>query len=131
MRVAAAARPLLAQTRGTCVLTASMLSTFGGGLVPGYAASKGGTVQLMKSLAIAWAPDGIRVNAIAPGWITTALTDPVRSNPARAQAIIDRTPLGRWGTPDDVAGAALFLSSPLAGFITGTVIPVDGGYLAV
>lgn len=130
MRVAAAARPLLAASKGTMVLTASMLSTFAGGLVPGYSASKGGTVQLMKSLAIAWAAEGVRVNAVAPGWIATQLTDPVRTDPARGQAILDRTPMGRWGTPADVAGAVLFLCSPLAGFMTGAVVPVDGGYLA-
>lgn len=115
---------------GTLTLLASMLSTFGGPLVPGYAASKGGVVQLAKSLAVAWAADGLRVNAIAPGWITTPLTEALRADLAREQAILARTPLGRWGTPADVAGAALFLASPLAAFVTGAVLPVDGGYLA-
>lgn len=131
MRVASAARPLLAARGGTITLMASMLSYFGGGLVPGYAASKGGIVQLTKSLAIAYAPDGIRVNAIAPGWIATDLTKPLRADPSREAAILGRTPLGRWGQPADVAGGALFLASPMAGFVTGTVLPIDGGYLAV
>lgn len=130
MRLASAARPLLAVRGGTITHMASMLSFLGGGLVPGYAASKGGIAQLTKSLAIAYAPDGIRVNAIAPGWISTGLTDALRSDPARSRTILDRTPLGRWGTAQDIAGAALFLASPLAGFITGTVLAVDGGYLA-
>jgi NAD(P)-dependent dehydrogenase (short-subunit alcohol dehydrogenase family) len=84
--------------------------------------------QLTKSLAIAWAPQGIRVNAIAPGWIETALTRPLFEDPARSEAILARTPLRRWGRPEDVAGAALFLCSPAAAFITGAVVPVDGGY---
>ncbi len=129
MIACAAARPLLAESKGTIILTASMLSWFGGGLVPGYAASKGGIAQLTKSLAIAFAPEGIRVNALAPGWIATALTDPLRDNPAREAAILSRTPLGRWGRPEDLAGPALFLASPQAGFVTGAVVPVDGGYL--
>jgi NAD(P)-dependent dehydrogenase (short-subunit alcohol dehydrogenase family) len=98
--------------------------------VPGYSASKGGVVQLTKSLAIAWAPQGVRVNAIAPGWIETPMTAPLVADPARRDAIIARTPLGRWGQPADVAGAALFLASPAAAFITGIVLPVDGGYSA-
>ena len=129
MRMCAAARPLLAERRGTIVNTASMLSFFGGGLVPGYAASKGGVAQLTKSLAIAYAPDGIRVNAIAPGWIDTPMTEALQADPARAGPILDRTPLRRWGMPADLAGAVAYLASPMAGFVTGTVLPVDGGYL--
>jgi NAD(P)-dependent dehydrogenase (short-subunit alcohol dehydrogenase family) len=129
MYACSAARPLLSETKGTICLTASMLSWFGGGLVPGYAASKGGIVQMMKSLAIAYAPDGIRVNAVAPGWIATALTGPLRDDPDRETAILARTPLRRWGTAEDVAGPVLFLASPHAAFVTGAVLPVDGGYL--
>ncbi|PZF77968.1 2-deoxy-D-gluconate 3-dehydrogenase [Aestuariivirga litoralis] len=131
MRVCAAARGKLTAAKGTIVNTASVLSFFGGGLVPGYAASKGGVAQLTKSLAIAYAADGIRVNAVAPGWIETPLTAALRSNEERNAAILARTPLGRWGKPEDIAGGVLFLSSPLAGFITGTVLAIDGGYMAV
>jgi NAD(P)-dependent dehydrogenase (short-subunit alcohol dehydrogenase family) len=129
MRLCAAARALLAKTRGCIVNTASMLSFFGGSLVPGYSASKGGVAQLTKSLASAYAADGIRVNAVAPGWIATAFTKPLQDNLARAEAILARTPLGRWGQPEDVAGTAIFLCSPAASFITGAIFPVDGGYL--
>ncbi len=128
MRCALAAKPALARSVGSVVLTASMLSFFGGGLVPGYSASKGGVAQLTKSLAIAWAAEGIRVNAIAPGWIATPLTAGLQDDPARSDAILSRTPMRRWGQPGDLAGPALFLTTPLAGFMTGTVIPVDGGY---
>jgi NAD(P)-dependent dehydrogenase (short-subunit alcohol dehydrogenase family) len=128
-RVCSAARGRLGERGGSIVNLASMLSFFGGGLVPAYSASKGGVAQLTKSLAIAYAADGIRVNAIAPGWIATALTAPLRDDPARDQSIRARTPLGRWGEPGDVAGAALFLASPAAAFVTGVVLPVDGGYL--
>ena len=129
MRVCHAARPLLAARGGAIVNTASMLSFFGGGIVPGYSASKGGVAQLTKSLAIAFATDGIRVNAIAPGWIATDLTRPLQDDAGRSQAILARTPMQRWGTPEDVAGAVVFLCSPAARFITGAVLPVDGGYL--
>jgi NAD(P)-dependent dehydrogenase (short-subunit alcohol dehydrogenase family) len=128
MRVCAGARSLLTETSGTIVNLASMLSFFGGGLVPGYSASKGGIAQLTKSLAIAYAKDGIRVNAVAPGWIETPLTTALRSDQERSSAILGRTPLGRWGRPQDVTGAVLFLCSPAAAFITGAVVPVDGGY---
>ncbi len=129
MRTCSAARALLKASGGCIINTASMLSFFGGGLVPGYSASKGGVAQLTKSLAIAYAADGIRVNALAPGWIATRLTDALRQNEDRSDTIVARTPLGRWGTPQDVAGAALFLASPWAAFVTGVVLPVDGGYL--
>lgn len=129
MRVCAAARPLLARSgQGAIVNLASMLSIFGGGLVPGYAASKGGISQLTKSLAIAYAADPIRVNAVAPGWIETPLTKALRDDPARSGPILARTPLKRWGKPQDIAGAVLFLCSPVASFITGTTLVVDGGY---
>ena len=129
MRMCTLCRPLLAAERGSIINLASMLSFLGGGLVPGYAASKGGVAQLTKSLAIAYAPDGIRVNAIAPGWIATPLTQALRLDPARSEAVLARTPMGRWGTPQDIAGPALFLASPLAAFVTGTVLVVDGGYI--
>lgn len=131
MRVCAAARVKLAEAKGSIVNTASVLSFFGGGLVPGYAASKGGIAQLTKSLAIAFAPDGIRVNAVAPGWIETPLTEPLRENGERNAAILARTPLARWGKPEDIAGGVLYLASPLASFVTGTVLAIDGGYMAV
>ena len=128
MRVCAAAREALGKNKGSIINIASMLSYFGGGLVPGYAASKGGVSQLTKSLAIAYAPDGIRVNALAPGWIATPLTDGLRNDPARSNAILGRTPMARWGTPEDLIGPARFLASPEAGFVTGTILNVDGGY---
>jgi len=129
MRLCAAARPKLAERGGSIVNTASMLSFFGGGLVPGYSASKGGIAQLTKSLAIAYAGEAIRVNAIAPGWIQTPLTSALQQDVERSRAIIDRTAAGRWGTPQDMVGAVLFLASPAASFITGAVLPIDGGYL--
>jgi len=131
MRMCAAARPLLASTNGAIVNLASMLSFFGGGLVPAYAASKGGIAQLTKSLAIAYAGDGIRVNAIAPGWIQTPLTSALQADPERSRPILDRTPLGRWGKPSDLLGGVLYLCSPTASFVTGTVLVIDGGYAIV
>jgi 2-dehydro-3-deoxy-D-gluconate 5-dehydrogenase len=129
MRCCTAARSLLKQSGGAIVNIASMLSFFGGGLAPGYSASKGGVAQLTKSLAIAYAADTIRVNAVAPGWIATPLTQALQDDLSRSQPILDRTPMKRWGRPEDIAGAVVFLCSPAAAFITGTILPVDGGYL--
>ena len=128
MRCCTHARTKLAAARGAIVNIASILSIFGGARVPGYAASKGGVAQLTRSLAIAYADDGIRVNAIAPGWVRTALTQALQDDAERSAAIVARTPLKRWAEPADVAGAALFLASGAAAFITGTLLPVDGGY---
>lgn len=128
MRMCSTCKPLLAASRGCVVNVASMLSFFGSGHAPAYSASKGGVAQLTKSLAIAWASAGVRVNAIAPGWIETALTAPLYNDPARRAAILERTPMARWGKPVDVTGAVQFLCSPGAAFITGVVLPVDGGY---
>lgn len=129
MRVCAAARSGLKARSGNIINVASMLSFFGGGLVPAYSASKGGIAQLTKSLAIAYAGDGIRVNAVAPGWIATPLTKSLQDDPQRSAQILARTPLGRWGTPEDLTGPVLFLAGPTAQFVTGVILPVDGGYL--
>jgi NAD(P)-dependent dehydrogenase (short-subunit alcohol dehydrogenase family) len=130
MRMAVACRAALARARGAIVNVASMHAIFGAPLSPAYAASKAGVVQLTKSLAVAWAEDGIRVNAIAPGWIETPMTVAARADAARNRAILERTPLGRWGTPDDLVGPVLFLASDAARFVTGAVLVVDGGYSA-
>ncbi|KMZ11679.1 3-oxoacyl-[acyl-carrier protein] reductase [Candidatus Burkholderia humilis] len=129
MRMCATARPMLAKTRGSIVNTASMLTFFGGGLVPAYSASKGGVAQLTKSMAIAYAADGIRVNAVVPGWIATPLTQALQDDDGRSQAILDRTPMKRWGLPEDVARVTAFLASPAASFMMAAIVPVDGGYL--
>lgn len=127
MRMCTALRP---QLRGGAVLNiASMFAFFGAAHAPAYAASKGGVAQLTKSLAVAWAKEQIRVNALAPGWIETAMTAVPRADAARSAELVGRTPMGRWGTPQDLVGPALFLCSPLAGFVTGAILPVDGGYL--
>jgi NAD(P)-dependent dehydrogenase (short-subunit alcohol dehydrogenase family) len=133
MRAARAFRPALARRHGCIVNIASMMSFVGSGTAPGYAASKGGVAQLTKSLAIAWAPqgdgEGIRVNAVAPGFIITPMTDG-SIDPAYRARVNERTPMRRWGQPQDVADAVLFLCSARASFITGAILPVDGGYLA-
>jgi len=129
MRMCSACHPYLKASKGSVINIASMLSFFGSGPAPAYSASKGGLAQLTKSLAIAWAPDDIRVNALAPGWIETPLTSALREESAKSEAIRLRTPMRRWGQPEDIAGPALFLASPAAAFITGAILPVDGGYL--
>lgn len=131
MRCCAHSRRKLAATQGSIVNIASILSIFGGARVPGYAASKGGVAQLTRSLAIAYAVEGIRVNAIMPGWVRTPLTLALQDDTGRSEAIVARTPMGRWAVPDDVAGAAVFLASPAAAFVTGVLLPVDGGYHVV
>ena len=131
MRCCVAARDHLAASKGGIVNTASMLSTFGGPLVPAYSASKGGVAQLTKALAGRWAVDGIRVNAIAPGWIETEMTSPLREDAERAAAIMARTPMKRWGRASEVGALVRWLLSDEAGFVTGAVYPVDGGYLAI
>src|ERR1700733_11100505 len=131
MRMCVGARAKLAAASGSIVNTASMLSYFGGPSVPAYTASKGGVAQLTKALAVAWAPEGIRVNAIAPGWIATELTRGLVEDEDRSAAILSRTPMQRWGEPGDIGGAVVFLCSEAARFITGAILPVDGGYGAV
>ncbi|NOD28954.1 SDR family NAD(P)-dependent oxidoreductase [Ruegeria atlantica] len=131
LRCCLAAHPLLAEASGAIVNTASMLSTFGGPLVPAYSASKGGVAQLTKALAGRWAEDGIRVNAIAPGWIETEMTQGLREDPERTAGIMARTPMKRWGKPEEVGALVQWLLSENASFVTGSIYPVDGGYLAM
>jgi len=107
---------------------ASMMSLFGSAWFPGYSSAKGGLLLLTRSLATAWAPDGIRVNAVAAGSIVTPMTQRYADDPAMHAAVCQRTPMGRWGTPRDIAGAVLMLSAPAAAFITGQTLAVDGGY---
>ena len=126
-----AAYPLFKAAGGGKVINiGSMMSIFGASFAPAYAASKGGIVQLTKATAVAWATDNIQVNAVLPGWIDTELTQNARKRGERActRACCAGRPAGRWGTIDDMEGIAVFLASPASDFVTGTAIPVDGGY---
>lgn len=125
-----AAYPLMVRAGGGKVINiGSILSIFGAPYAPAYCASKGGIVQFTKSLALAWAKDGIQANAVLPGWIATELTDNARAQvPGLNERVLARTPAGRWGVPEDLAGIAVFLASRASDFVTGAAIPVDGGY---
>jgi 2-deoxy-D-gluconate 3-dehydrogenase len=125
-----AGRRMLAQGNGKIVNIASLLSFQGGVFVPAYAASKGAVAQLTKALANEWAPKGINVNAIAPGYMDTDNTRALRADPVRSRQILERIPAGRWGTPEDLAAAAVFLASPASDYMHGHVLVVDGGWMA-
>lgn len=134
-RMCSACKPLLAARRdggtgGAIVNIASMNATVALPFIPAYCASKGGVVMLTKSLALAWAADGIRVNALAPGYVETAINAAGRKDTAFHARIAARIPLGHWAQPDEIAGGAVFLCSPAAHYVTGTVLAVDGGFLA-
>ncbi|MDQ8728463.1 SDR family oxidoreductase [Bradyrhizobium sp. LHD-71] len=129
-RTCLAFRPALANSKGSIVNIASMNATLALPRIPAYCASKGGVVMLTKALALAWAEEGIRVNAVAPGYIETAINAAGRSDQAHYQRIADRTAFKRWGQPEDVAGAVVFLCMPASQYATGTVVAVDGGFLA-
>jgi 2-deoxy-D-gluconate 3-dehydrogenase len=123
-------KQMLVRGQGKIIFTASLLSFQGGINVPGYAASKGGVVQLMMALSNEWAGRGICVNAIAPGYIATDNTEALRADETRATSILSRIPAGRWGEGSDLKGAVVFLASPASNYVTGTVLTVDGGWMA-
>lgn len=129
-RTCTAFRPALARSGGSIVNIASMNATLALPRIPAYCASKGGVVMLTKALALAWAEEGIRVNAVAPGYIETAINASGRSDHAHYQRIADRTAFKRWGQPEEIAGAVAFLCMPASQYATGTVVAVDGGFLA-
>lgn len=120
---------MIERGEGKIIFIASLLTFQGGILVPGYAASKGGIGQLTKALANEWASKGINVNAVAPGYIATDNTAALRADKERSQSILSRIPIGRWGEPDDLAGAVVFLSSQASDYVNGVIIAVDGGWL--
>jgi 2-deoxy-D-gluconate 3-dehydrogenase len=128
-----AVHPQMKKTGGGKIINiGSMLSLFGTAYAPAYGASKGGIVQLTKSIAVAWAPDNIQANAVLPGWIDTELTRGARQQvPTLNENVLRRTPAKRWGTMDDMSGIAVFLASPASDFVTGAAIPVDGGFSAI
>jgi NAD(P)-dependent dehydrogenase (short-subunit alcohol dehydrogenase family) len=131
MRVCAAARTKLAQNKGAIVMIGSVMSFFGGPAQPAYSASKGAIRNLTMSLGAAYAAEGVRVNAVAPGWIITALSKGARDNPERYAQINARIPMNRWAETSEVADPILFLCSDAARYMTGTVMAVDGGYMSV
>ena len=126
----AAARDMRKRRYGKIINIASLLAFQGGILVPSYAASKGAVAQITKALANEWAPDGITVNAIAPGYMATNNTRALREDPVRSKTILERIPAGRWGKPEDIQGAAVFLASAASDYVNGHVLVVDGGWLA-
>jgi 2-deoxy-D-gluconate 3-dehydrogenase len=126
----AVARDMVQRKYGKIINIASLLAFQGGIIVPSYSASKGAVAQVTKALANEWAPHGIRVNAIAPGYMATNNTTALREDPVRSRAILDRIPAGRWGVPEDLQGAAVFLASAASDYVTGHVLAVDGGWLA-
>ncbi|MHC4252971.1 MAG: SDR family NAD(P)-dependent oxidoreductase [Planctomycetota bacterium] len=122
-------KDMVARGEGKIIFTASLL-TFQGGLgVPSYAAAKGGVGQLAMALSNEWAGKGVNVNAITPGYIATDLTAALKDDPARSKAILDRIPAGRWGRPDDLAGAVVFLASAASDYVNGTIVTIDGGWM--
>lgn len=123
----AVAPGMIARQNGTVLFIASMASLFGIPQVVAYSAAKSAYLGMVRTLATEWSPHGVRVNAIAPGWIETDMTDPIRATPRRDE-IVARTPANRWGKPDELVGAAVFLASRGADFVTGITLPVDGGY---
>ena len=125
----AAARLMVASGGGKIISVASMLSFQGGILVPSYTAAKSGVAGITRALANEWATKGINVNAIAPGYMATDNTAPIRADPVRSKSILDRIPAGRWGEPDDLKGIVVFLASPASDYVHGSIVPVDGGWL--
>jgi len=121
---------MIERRRGKIIFTASLLTFQGGITVPGYAASKGAIGQLTKALANEWAPHNVQVNAIAPGYVETDVTTALRNDPHRAPAILSRIPAGRWGDPADFKGVTVFLASAASDYVTGTIVVVDGGWMA-
>ncbi|WP_435141705.1 SDR family oxidoreductase [Pseudopelagicola sp. nBUS_19] len=122
-------RGMVTRGSGKIIFTASLLTFQGGITVPGYAASKGGIGQLTKALANEWAPHGVNVNAIAPGYIATDNTQALQDDPARSKSILERIPQGRWGTPQDFAGPIVFLASHASDYVNGEILVVDGGWM--
>jgi 2-dehydro-3-deoxy-D-gluconate 5-dehydrogenase len=120
---------MLMRGSGKVIFIASLLTFQGGITVPGYAAAKGGVGQITKAFANEWASQGVNVNAIAPGYVDTDNTEALRNDPVRSRQILERIPAARWGTPEDFAGAALYLASPLADYAHGTILTVDGGWM--